>query len=497
MKVNNNIKNEEYSLKSMNKCNDYKTYINNNKAFNNHNNIKNFKDSLVNNHNYYNEYKLQNTNEKNLPSKSANKYGYQMSISSNYSNDNFNISNLRQRDYKSKFQDNMSTTHTSVSQSKLLSNTFKFQFDKKENVDKKILRKFRSFISDEYKSGNCNHKDIGKYLLVLIKNNSLPPFKFDDDGKFVEFKSFNTNFLNWMFSKKEVVKYFDLFIQNELNQMISYFCDSYEILNSNNRVNDQYKILYRYLTQFSQIYSNFSISNNIYDNDNEIMTSSNIIMKNNDDYFNNYENKNCMIDIDSMQFKFNKGDTNDNLKFIEKINNKSIFNHSMYIEENMFNQQNDKADNKPFISLFDENQFSNFGENSTDKQYNNICSTENNIIDNNNDQLINDNIINNNPADNDYNITYIDDVSYKRLSNDFISSVRKVDNESSFDAGYLLNRSLERSRDYDVWVYPDELYPFLNDNEITNNNNSYLNDDLDDKDVRMNNSNFKDDADNE
>ena len=47
---------------------------------------------------------------------------------------------------------------------------------------------------------------------------------------------------------------------------------------------------------------------------------------------------------------------------------------------------------------------------------------------------------------------------YKRNSNESLNTIRE--------------RSLERSRDYDLWVYPDEIYPYLQDNNNNNSNNN-------------------------
>lgn len=406
----------------------------------------------------------------------------------NYSNNfNFNDINLIKREVNKK-SNKSNTSYTGFSQ-KSVNILFKFQFDKKENIDKKILRKFRSFISDEYKLNHFSHKDIGKYLLVLIKNNSLPPFKFDDDGKIVEFKSFNNNFLNWMFSKKEVIKFFDLFIEKELDHLMSYFCESYDILNHENKNNEQYRTLFKYVSQYSQIYSNFSYSKSAIDND-SITTTSNIIMKNDD--FNYNQDKNHFInksEFSNNQFNSDQYDNTDNTNFIEKINSKNIFNHSIYMEENGNHMSQEKRgmiiEDKPFVSMFEDSQYGNHLENEKESNDNNILSDPHKESD--------ENIINNNPANNDYNITYIDDISYKRLTNDFVTSVRNVENDNSFDAGYLLNRSLERSRDYDVWVYPDELYPFTTNEE---DNIIHLDEDVNETDdIRMEKS--KDEADNE
>ena len=60
-----------------------------------------------------------------------------------------------------------------------------------------------------------------------------------------------------------------------------------------------------------------------------------------------------------------------------------------------------------------------------------------------------------------------------RLGRTLNRFTRKLYKRNSLDSlNTIRERSLERSRDYDLWVYPDEIYPYLQEENIINNENS-------------------------
>lgn len=69
----------------------------------------------------------------------------------------------------------------------------------------------------------------------------------------------------------------------------------------------------------------------------------------------------------------------------------------------------------------------------------------------------------------------MDSETYNRLNRELEMSFRRprrsYDSSNGMD---LVERPLERSRDYEIWVYPDEIYPY-NNYEISNNLNFNLN----------------------
>jgi hypothetical protein len=112
---------------------------------------------------------------------------------------------------------------------------FKPKFLKKENIDKKILRKFRNFVkilcklSPELVSIH-NDKNFWKNFTTI---NLLPPMRYDDDlGIRIEFKSFNTKYLLWLFSKDGCAKLYKDFVTKSGDQILHDFVASYDLKNN-------------------------------------------------------------------------------------------------------------------------------------------------------------------------------------------------------------------------------------------------------------------------
>lgn len=114
--------------------------------------------------------------------------------------------------------------------------TFNPKFLKKENIDKKIFRRFRKFVKSLYKKN--------KNLPVFIKNplfwrkfyvkNLLPPVKIvlNHNGNLIEHKSFNTQYLIWLFNQQGTTELFEMFSKNELEFVINNFIEEYDLSES-------------------------------------------------------------------------------------------------------------------------------------------------------------------------------------------------------------------------------------------------------------------------
>ena len=114
--------------------------------------------------------------------------------------------------------------------------TFNPKFLKKENIDKKIFRRFRKFVKSLYKKN--------KNLPVFIKNplfwrkfyvkNLLPPVKIvlNHNGNLIEYKSFNTQYLIWLFNQQGTTELFEMFAKNELEFVINNFIEEYDLSES-------------------------------------------------------------------------------------------------------------------------------------------------------------------------------------------------------------------------------------------------------------------------
>ena len=114
--------------------------------------------------------------------------------------------------------------------------TFNPKFLKKENIDNKIFRRFRKFVKSLYKKN--------KNLPVFIKNplfwrkfyvkNLLPPVKIvlNHNGNLIEHKSFNTQYLIWLFNQEGTTELFEMFAKNELEFVINNFIEEYDLSES-------------------------------------------------------------------------------------------------------------------------------------------------------------------------------------------------------------------------------------------------------------------------
>jgi hypothetical protein len=84
---------------------------------------------------------------------------------------------------------------------------------KKENIDKKILRKFRSYLKSIYKTHQADLISLDPFWRDFCKINLLPPMKYIelDKAEKIEFKSFNAAFLQWFFNKRGSMTLFQEF----------------------------------------------------------------------------------------------------------------------------------------------------------------------------------------------------------------------------------------------------------------------------------------------
>ena len=116
--------------------------------------------------------------------------------------------------------------------------SFKPKYAKRETIDKKILRHFRHFIVSLEKSkklnvsGNIN-KDSSFYIL-LINGEVFPPVNIYDytSCEKIYFKSFNSSFLLWFFSKTGIKELYSKFIDLQGNAFVQEVSCYYNIKES-------------------------------------------------------------------------------------------------------------------------------------------------------------------------------------------------------------------------------------------------------------------------
>lgn len=110
-------------------------------------------------------------------------------------------------------------------------NSFKPTYAKRETIDKKILRTFRKYVKEQYNNKNfCTEKQHDpNFWILFINGNILPPLNYYDNSseELIHFKSFNSRFLLWFFSKDGIKDVYNSFIKHAngkiLNKMIEFY----------------------------------------------------------------------------------------------------------------------------------------------------------------------------------------------------------------------------------------------------------------------------------
>ena len=134
--------------------------------------------------------------------------------------------------------------------------SFNPKFLKKENIDKKIFRRFRKFVKILFKKN--------RNLQVFTRNpffwkkfylkNLLPPVKIilNHNGKLIEHKSFNTQYLIWLFNQDGTTELFEMFAKNESENVINNFIEEYDLNRS--KEPDIVEKLKKYIKYIPEIY---------------------------------------------------------------------------------------------------------------------------------------------------------------------------------------------------------------------------------------------------
>jgi hypothetical protein len=145
--------------------------------------------------------------------------------------------------------------------------TFNTKFIKKENIDKKIFRKFRKYFK-KYYNENKNLSIFQRNQIFWKKFNSenlLPPLKIKSyNDKILEFKSFNAQYLIWLFSQEGISELFRIFIDNEGENIIKDFITEYNLTQSKD-INIVEK-LRNYLNKIPEIYNSPDKKRNLDEN---------------------------------------------------------------------------------------------------------------------------------------------------------------------------------------------------------------------------------------
>lgn len=111
---------------------------------------------------------------------------------------------------------------------------FNPKFLKKENIDKKIFRKFRNFIKHQYNSIiTIKTEELFLYKEQFWKDfctkNLLPPMAYHVSNRLIQFKSFNTKYFIWLFSQNGTASLFQMFVEECGQSIISSFVSKYNL----------------------------------------------------------------------------------------------------------------------------------------------------------------------------------------------------------------------------------------------------------------------------
>lgn len=124
-----------------------------------------------------------------------------------------------------------------------------FKILKRENIDKKIIRKYRKFLSELSKKKLIDIND--SLIYNFCKGYIIPPFK----NKEVEFKSMNTSYLVWLVTQQRLFDHYEEFVKENLKKISSSIIQNFSI-------NDKEEIEYlkNYIKSFTRIYENRLVS---------------------------------------------------------------------------------------------------------------------------------------------------------------------------------------------------------------------------------------------
>jgi hypothetical protein len=89
--------------------------------------------------------------------------------------------------------------------------SFKPKYAKRETIDKRILRSFRKYLYELSKKTNIIPSERESCFYIRFINMELfPPFKYIDPFTMetICFKSYNSNYLLWFFSKPKIKEYY-------------------------------------------------------------------------------------------------------------------------------------------------------------------------------------------------------------------------------------------------------------------------------------------------
>jgi len=115
---------------------------------------------------------------------------------------------------------------------------FNIKFTKRENIDKKLIRKFRKYLKTFVLKNQINleNEEDNDFWIAFINEELYPPMKYRsiEQNRVYEFKSFNTTYMAWVFSMNNADVFYREFIKEKGEDVFN------SIVNKNKRSIDVY-----------------------------------------------------------------------------------------------------------------------------------------------------------------------------------------------------------------------------------------------------------------
>ena len=124
----------------------------------------------------------------------------------------------------------------------------KFKTIKRENIDKKIIRKYRKFIFNKLKNTEIEKESL---LFKFCNGIAIPPFSYEG----VSFKSMNTSYLIWLLSHQSITCYYEEFIKSNYTKLFNLLLQRFNI-----KDHEEIEFLKSYLTNFTRAYTEINLS---------------------------------------------------------------------------------------------------------------------------------------------------------------------------------------------------------------------------------------------
>lgn len=260
---NTNSNSNNYTINSLKEISAKKDNLFSN-LINSSNNIINNKSKSYNKNNNNNNTNISHNNIKHAKDKLTTIQNNQNEIDSISHSQTFDTLDTNKQ---TKISNTLSHRSNSIKKTKL--KEFQFKFTKRENIDKKIMRKFRKYLKEKYRK-NIHPELIliinsHKFWIDFITQNLLPPFVYEYEEK--EFKSFNTGYMLWIFEHANSFELYNHFINANQQNLIKHFQDQYHL----EETDEEFTLLKTYVATLAKIFgNNRSTTSNISENGNYI-----------------------------------------------------------------------------------------------------------------------------------------------------------------------------------------------------------------------------------